>query len=353
MEKVSDQAWFSTDGEDRQPLNIAEALARFRSSELSRWDALFFGNSEDETLVIQQETAFWSLHYFAGREYQFSYAETDSDTVARSLEAFLRQEDWTEMLDDAFRLDEWTCIYQSESEPQVDAVLDALTAAGIPGVLRTVSLGRFNAIFGTYHDTRAISVFVPEEHLDAAYRVLPALQQQINELFREASHAAGENNSQKELEIYQQLARLAPDERMVFFNLGVLLYNARRYEEAAQAFMEAVNADDRAMVDESVFYLEQLAARLPANLEILHTLANAAAFREDDIAAEKYYRKILDLDPNDPETLVNLAYLYTQNDFQLDKARDYFRRYLELNPDAPDREAIAGIIASLRETQGG
>ena len=352
MEKASDQAWFSTDGESRLPLSIAEALAKFRAAELSRWDALFFGNSEDEVLVIQKETTFWSLHYFAGREYQFSYAEAASDTVTQSLEAFLKLEDWTERLDDAFRLDEWTCIYQSDSEPQVDAVLDALTDAGIPSVLRAISLGQFNAIFGTYHDTRAISVFVPEAHLETAYRVLPALQKQIDDLFREANRAAREHDSQKELEIYQQLSRLAPDEKIVFFNLGVLYFNARQYDEAAKAFMESINADDRAMVDESMFYLEQLAGRLPSNMEILHTLANAAAFRQDEIAAEKYYRKILDHDPNDPEALVNLAYLYTQNDFQLDKARRYFRRYLDLTPDAPDREAIEGIVASLSETAG-
>lgn len=351
MDKASDQAWFSTDGENRQPLRITEALAKFRAAELSRWDALFFENCEDETLVIQKETAFWSLHYFAGREYQFSYAEADSGTVARRLEAFLRLEDWTENLDDAFRLDEWTCIYRSESEPQVDAVLDALTAAGIPSSLRAVSLGQFNAIFGTYHDTRAISVFVPEEHLDAAYQVLPALQKQIDALFREANRAASENNSQRELEIYRQLTRLAPEEKRVYFNMGVLLFNNRQYSEAAKAFMETINADNRSMVDESIFYLEQIAGRLPSHLEILHTLANAAAFREDGIAAEKYYRKILDHDPNDPEALVNLGYLYAQDDFRLGKARDYFQRYLELHPDAPDREAIEEIMASLTETE--
>jgi tetratricopeptide (TPR) repeat protein len=76
-------------------------------------------------------------------------------------------------------------------------------------------------------------------------------------------------------------------------------------------------------------------------------LANIARSKNDETKAEEYYKKIVSIDPADSVAHVTLGYLYYLNPRDNTLAYRHFKKYLELQPDAPDREAIENILAEL------
>jgi len=63
--------------------------------------------------------------------------------------------------------------------------------------------------------------------------------------------------------------------------------------------------------------------------------------------AEKEYLRALRIDPNDPAAHYNLAILY---DDELDRKRRavmHYRKYIQLNPTAPDADQVKQWIMQL------
>lgn len=90
---------------------------------------------------------------------------------------------------------------------------------------------------------------------------------------------------------------------------------------------------------------EELLARQNRELEkkngaLYYNLGNQFFRRGEYREAARNYRKALGYLPDDPDSLYNLAVIYDYyfNDFNL--ARDYYRRYLDKNPESSDALAI-------------
>ncbi len=65
-------------------------------------------------------------------------------------------------------------------------------------------------------------------------------------------------------------------------------------------------------------------------------------------AMEEYY-KVLELDPGNPEVHKNLGLLYFYKLKDYPKAKEYWERYLVLNPEDPEKEAIKNKIEEIKK----
>ncbi len=76
-------------------------------------------------------------------------------------------------------------------------------------------------------------------------------------------------------------------------------------------------------------------------------LAERALQEGDPESAEKYYRQALERDGKNPRLYYNLGVLYDDYLKQPRKAANYYRQYLELEPDARDADAVRAWILDL------
>jgi tetratricopeptide (TPR) repeat protein len=67
--------------------------------------------------------------------------------------------------------------------------------------------------------------------------------------------------------------------------------------------------------------------------------------------ALKEFRRALDFNPNDPKVHYNLGYLYAEQFKEHGKAMAHFKRYLEIDPQSKDAEAIRSYLL-VRQTMG-
>lgn len=78
------------------------------------------------------------------------------------------------------------------------------------------------------------------------------------------------------------------------------------------------------------------------NLAVAYTQAK---FYDDAIDA---YQKSLEFDPDNPEAHYNLGLLYANFKDYPEKAIEHYRRYIELSPDAEDKEEVEAWIEKLK-----
>jgi tetratricopeptide (TPR) repeat protein len=193
---------------------------------------------------------------------------------------------------------------------------------------------------------------VPESDLNAAYSVIDEIQKTIDYLYNRAEEFAESGDLLKEFKIYEHLEKLNPNDAVIYFNKGVILFELNKYEEAAAQFIESTVKGEAEnnweVIEDSETYLKQLIEKLPGNTDILHTLAELAMEQEKFTEAESYFLKVLFLNPEDKIAHLNLGHLYHHQNHKNGEALKHFKKYLELNPDGEDREEIESIIIDLQ-----
>ena len=100
--------------------------------------------------------------------------------------------------------------------------------------------------------------------------------------------------------------------------------------------------------DSSESYLKQLSEKLPGNTDILHTLAMLSLEQEKFTDAEKYFQKVLFVNPNDKAAHLNLGHLYYKGESPNGEALKHFNKYLELSPNSEDRQEIEDLVENLK-----
>lgn len=82
--------------------------------------------------------------------------------------------------------------------------------------------------------------------------------------------------------------------------------------------------------------------------KVRYNSANDYVKKGNYTLAIEEYKESLKLDPNDPDTHYNLAFVYDQHIKDAKAALFYYQKYLELFPQASDREAIEKRVGQLR-----
>jgi Flp pilus assembly protein TadD len=191
---------------------------------------------------------------------------------------------------------------------------------------------------------------VPQPSLSAAQNVLREIKTEIDGLYREIREHARQGDRQAELRALTRLAQLLPDEARAHFHRGALLVQMGKDEEAADALIASLinNRGNEELFNDTYEELERLSARHPENVHILHNLATFSVSRGRDLqSVEKYYRRIIAVQPEDAMAHLHLGYIYYEGGDDISAYR-HLKRYLELEPQSEEREAIEQILGQLR-----
>jgi len=172
--------------------------------------------------------------------------------------------------------------------------------------------------------------------LDTAAKQYPAALQRIDSrveknptvaglyLLRAKVHVAQQDPNQAEVALRKAL-ELQPDSTTAYLML------ARLYE--------ATHQQDKALAN-----LQAVLAKNPKNVEAWMLTAVIQDQRKDYPAARDSYEKILAINPRFTPALNNLAYLYSEQFKQLDKAFEMAQRARELLPNEPHLADTLGWI---------
>jgi tetratricopeptide (TPR) repeat protein len=323
-----------------------DALTRL-SLPISLGDAWVFTNCMEETLVIQKEYRCVALHYLVGSEYRSSYFIDSVEHVEEILRAFLNLEEWEPEPDKRFEQREWSTLVESRSGVYVRSILAILAEADIPATVQSTDWHACRAIQARHCGSGILRVMVLERDLNRSRQVMNNLGKTIERLYMEARDLDENGDRMKALEIYSKLYGLVPDDVTVAFNMGVILYDLERYGEAVDAFVPSVLTGNKELREESTGYLKMIQSKSPDNVTLLHTLAGVALRNGEREEARHHLEKILSIQPTDAMACLNLGYLFYEDSKEDDVALTYFRKYLELEPEAEDRPVIEEIIKEL------
>src|SRR5258708_15808420 len=118
-------------------------------------------------------------------------------------------------------------------------------------------------------------------------------------------------------------------------NQGVQSYRAAKYEEATEHFKNAVHFDPN-LKAAKLYLATTYAQQYVPGVETQENLRNA------NLAIDEY-NDVLKTEPKDSNSLLGIAYLY-MNMKQFDKAREYYRKAIEADPNNPDAYYSVGVI---------
>jgi protein O-GlcNAc transferase len=111
------------------------------------------------------------------------------------------------------------------------------------------------------------------------------------------------------------------------YNLGVVLFNDRQYDEAIVNFQKALELN-------------------PNLIHAYNYLGNAFQEKKQFDESIKYYQKAIKVNPADPIAYINLGILF-QNTKQHEKAIKYFKAALQLNPNLYQAYDYMGLSLTM------
>jgi tetratricopeptide (TPR) repeat protein len=158
---------------------------------------------------------------------------------------------------------------------------------------------------------------------------------------------------------YQEAVRLKPNDPHNHHNLGQAYWFQGKIEQAASAFEEAVRLDPnyaeahfklgfafrrREKIDDAIAHFQTAVRLRPDFVDARNNLGVALAFQGKYTEAIAQFQEAARFEPNDPAIYVNLARAHKLNG-QLNEAIEQARRAVELRPeDVALRQMLEGLI---------
>jgi len=99
----------------------------------------------------------------------------------------------------------------------------------------------------------------------------------------------------KSLDYYREAQIAAPDNPIVYYNIGDALYKTGKYDESNNEYSKALNSKDKLLRSKAYY-----------------NMGNNAYAQEKPDEAINYYKKCLDLNPKDMDAKYNIEYLLSQ-----------------------------------------
>ncbi len=116
--------------------------------------------------------------------------------------------------------------------------------------------------------------------------------QDAQQLIREGNRAVEAGKTDEALAFYEEAAGLGADKYAAYFNMGNVYYDAKKWKEAEQAYLNALSA----------------ARNKTDKARVWHNLGNTYLAQDQYREAVKAYKEALKLRPDDEDTRYNLAY---------------------------------------------
>lgn len=327
-------------------LTLEEGLSKLREK-IGLWDAWIFTNCIDDVLILQQELTAWSGRFIEENQYQSSFWADSIEDLHQILSLFLALDDWHSLVRDEFTIHDWSILAESDSADYARAVIERLARENVKSTVKKRIMG--NLFRDEAETSGGISyiVLAPSTAAEISQAILEEIQEMIENLHEQAAQYSARGESPSELEIYERILKLVPDDQIALFNKGAILYEMEQYEDAAECFIKQSTGAGHETGDVEE-YLQEILHKLPDHKPILHTMATLAQLRGDTEQAKGHLEQILAVDTTDPVAHVNLGHLYFADSSDDRRALQHFDEYLKLNPQADDRSTIEEIIRTLR-----
>lgn len=335
-----DRVETATDDGAPQNRTIAQALSHLEG-EWPVWQLRTFRHYFDHAITVQRELHNWTLHYYEGSDYRFSFFLQTLGEVVDFVAHFLRIEPWPHDIPTTHNLDGWYLLLKTVSPRYIQKVADALCDAHIALTIQPPVL--------SLDPNKNLGLRVDEKNKKSAQKILAQIEEHVRLLYAQAGEAFAQEARSRELVLYAQLVDCGLNNPAVFYNLGSVLYESGRYTEAAESFIEALSLwisalDSQVLfakkrspggiggwmglvgmaiqstqskaenptahlrelpdyVEDAELWLERLRQHLPTHSDIIRALAATAAVRNDTKKALDRYQALLALLPDDEESL--------------------------------------------------
>ncbi|MGY8825454.1 MAG: hypothetical protein ACKVJG_16200 [Candidatus Latescibacterota bacterium] len=335
-----DRVETAIDDSEPQSQLIATAL-ELLAVEWPVWQLRTFRHYFDHAIAVQRELHNWTLHYYAGNEYRFSFFMESSEQVKDFVAHFLRIEAWPGSMPPTHDLDRWHLLFKTTSARYMQKVADKLREAGISFTIQP-------PVF-SLDPQKQLGLRIAETEKKSGQQILHQVEGQVRTLYQQTNEAFGQQSLNRELVLYAQLVDYGLNNPAVFYNLGAVLYESGRYVEASESFIEALSlwistldsqvqfqkqrspgglggmigmvgmvvqsalpkAEDPTAhlrelpeyVEDAELWLEKMREHVPDNIDIIRTLAATTAVRNDTKKACNHYQTLLVLYPDDVEAL--------------------------------------------------
>lgn len=163
---------------------------------------------------------------------------------------------------------------------------------------------------------------------------------------------------------YRELIASQPAIWQLYFNLGMLLFDQRRFEEALTCYLDgcavnhgsidllynsAICFKELGRFDEAIDSYEKALLLDPDDLDCRYNLAGCYRAQGRERDALITYLDTLDFDPNHVSSLKNAAYLLHKNG-EHERARELYQRVLQIDPENP---AADHMLAALSGAERG
>lgn len=335
------------DGE-REKLSVQDALEKINTG-FGLWDTGRFINCLNQRMTIQKASLCWSGSFEFEKGSDFFVAKSRS-RMENILKKFLSLDDWVREISDNYDPDKWTKLTGASAFGFINQLCRDLSEKEVASCIKVEPPGRRSCqAEGCDEDEGPVKIFVEKADLDIAEGVLIDLKKRIDTLFDQAASFDEDGDPAEELEIYDQLFELVPDDESVAFNRGVILFDQERYEDAAESFtVSAFNRTDEEIKADSEEYLTQILEKMPDNISILHSLASLAMENGDGELIEAYYKKIISINPSDSFAHLNLGHFYFADNSDDRLVIEHFEKFLELEPESDEVHEIKSILEELK-----
>lgn len=332
---------------------IDDAIESVRSA--TPWTFRVLEVATGDSLTVNAMAGCWSVSYRDGSDASVgALAFRDVLELESAIRPLLElRPEWREVVG-RFQDEKWEVLTTSSSLDHLVAVADELAKGRLLYTLRTASARELEAASWMSIRRDGAQLLIRPDEWSAGKAVLEAIEKEIGEKFAEAEAHADSGDAEAELACYERLARLRPGDAMVHYNRAAILLDLGRREAAAEAFMEATpllarDENLKPYLSDVSKHLEELMSDYPDPLVVKHALASIAMVTDDIDHARDLYREIVGTDDTDAAAHAALGRIFYEDGDDDAQALEHLSRYLELEPDAPDREAIEQALADLAE----
>ena len=306
-------------------------------------DVLTFINSMNEKFSIQKSHNYFVIHHYT-KNIGFSSFFVDGDTILKKLlSKFLTFGNWSP--DEGEIIKHWETFVDSSSSAYILRLAKILDDADVTYSINSNVLARFSSFNSPY------SIVVPTEVIDEANESLEKIDELKTSLHRQLELAEENENSDLQLELLVELESVTPEDSILFYNKAQILDEKGDYQNASEALIESFNLDlsngTIEDVDDTENYLVDILKKVEKKANILHCLATIAAFKNDNENTFKYYNQLIELDEKDSVAHLNLGHYFYSNTDDDEKVKFHFNKFIELEPESDEVEAIKAILKSM------
>jgi len=362
-------------------VTIGEAVASL--NEPSGLDqAWYFTHYLGDTVMVQRQEAYWAFHYYPADHDQvqkvfFLENQHDAENI---LTDFLRLDDLN--LDEDIFFYEWQVLGQTASFTHIEQIAARLDKLDVCYLVEQVSHDAVEVqtrdqmpyhgpqvVTGRIYDMNRLPrlqafhldrpdalfvVLVPTKFDLHTESVLNELEGVADSLYARLEELPAGEELETQLALHEELEVLRPDDAELMYNKGGILYDLKRYADAADTWLSTLSLDiDHSALsnlDRTGTSLKEVLPQLDnvsKQIAVRHGLAATDALRDEIPDAFEQFQAILALQPDDAIAHLNLGYLYYEHTEESHHTRTHLEHYLTIEPEADDADAIRELLDNL------